>query len=90
MGFKSSRWLSMIGQKQACGSGSEPFGVAVMGPDPRQEGTAGESEPGLSVFCNRRPHVSTLASKLIGAVAPVQASRVRSEASVQSAVSPRL
>jgi hypothetical protein len=72
----------MIGQKQACGPSSEPFGVGVMGPDPRQEGTAGESEPGsvfLSIRNNakHRPHVSTPASKLIGAVALVQASRVR-------------
>jgi hypothetical protein len=75
VGFKSSRWYSMIGQKQAFGSGFEPFGGAVMGPDPRHEGTAGESEPGLSVFLSvkspakRRPHVSTLAIKLIGSVA---------------------
>ena len=68
----------MIGQKQAFGSGFEPFGGAVMGPDPRHEGTAGESEPGLSVFLSvkspakRRPHVSKLAIQLTGGVALVR------------------
>ena len=74
-GFQKQSLVVDDWAKAGFGSGFEPFGGAVMGPDPRHEGTAGESEPGLSVFLSvkspakRRPHVSTLASKLIGAVA---------------------
>ena len=86
--------MSVIGQKQAFRSGSEPFGAAVMGPEPCR-GTAVKGEPGLSVSVGQEPSTAQAAcrcagQRLIGGIALVQASRMLSEASVQSAVSPRL